>query len=49
MEMLGKMSASVQIKLLRKKYRKEIAGICIAGGVVTFLIMIAISGLLYGI
>jgi succinate dehydrogenase/fumarate reductase cytochrome b subunit len=49
MEMLGKMSASVHTELLRKKYKKEIAGICIAGGVVTFLIMIAISGLLYDI
>ena len=48
-ETLGKMSASVHTELLHKKYKKQTAGICIAGGVVTFLIMIAITGLLYDI
>lgn len=48
-EMLNKISNAGIIELRRKKYKKETTGICIAGSVVTFLIMISLSGVLYDI
>lgn len=49
MEMLSKISDTDRTEMYRKKYKREVAGICIAGGMITFLIMIAISGVLYDI
>jgi succinate dehydrogenase/fumarate reductase cytochrome b subunit len=49
MERLNKFSDSVRTETYRRKYKKEVAGICITGAVITFLIMIAISGVLYDI
>lgn len=49
MEMLDKISDSVRNEVSRKKYKKEVAAICIAGAIITFLIMISISGVLYNI
>ena len=49
MEMLDKISDSVRNELLREKYNKEVAVICIAGTMITFLIMISITGVLYDI
>jgi succinate dehydrogenase/fumarate reductase cytochrome b subunit len=49
MERLSQVSDVVDAALLRKKYKKETTGICIAGALITFLIMIALSGVLYDI
>jgi len=49
MEMLDKVSDSALVELRQKKYKKETTGICIAGVVITFLVMIAFSGVLYDI
>lgn len=49
LETVGKMSDSTLTGARLRTYKREVAGICIAGGVVTFLIMIAISGVLYDI
>jgi len=48
-EKLEKMQEGEDITKLRRKYIKETAGICIAGAVITGLIMIAFTGLLYDI
>jgi succinate dehydrogenase/fumarate reductase cytochrome b subunit len=49
MEKLGKISDSARNEVLHKKYKKEGVAICITGAIVTFLIMISISGVLYDI
>jgi succinate dehydrogenase/fumarate reductase cytochrome b subunit len=49
MEVLGKISDTVRTEIYRRKYKREVVGVCIVGGVVTFLIMIALSGVLYNI
>jgi hypothetical protein len=36
-------------KKVRKMYKREAAGICVVGALITFLIMIAFSGVLYEI
>ena len=47
--MLYKIPDAAGVELFRKKYEKETTGICIAGAVITFLIMISLSGVLYDI
>jgi succinate dehydrogenase/fumarate reductase cytochrome b subunit len=48
-EVLNKISDEARMELCRKKYKRETAAICIAGAVITFLIMISLSGVLYDI
>jgi succinate dehydrogenase/fumarate reductase cytochrome b subunit len=48
-EMLNKVKRSVDTAILNKKYKRETYAICVFGGVTTFLIMIALSGVLYSI
>jgi len=48
-ETLGKVSCADRAELCRKKYKRETAGICIAGAIATILIMIALSAVLYDI
>jgi len=49
MEQLNKVSDATRIELYHKKYKWETTGICIAGAVITFLIMISLCGVLYDI
>lgn len=48
-EMLNNISDTVSVELCRKKYKRETTGICIAGAVITFLVMISLCGVLYDI
>ena len=48
-EKINKMPVEVDKTIFRKKYKRETAGICIVGTIITFLIMIAFSGVLYEI
>ena len=48
-EMINKMPVQVDKTIFRKKYKRETAGICIAGVIITTLIMMAFSGVLYDI
>lgn len=48
-EKLDKMTDEADTIIFRKKYKRETAGICIAGALITFLIIIAFSGVLYDI
>jgi len=49
MEKIDKMQDGIDTAIFKKKYKRETVGICIAGAVITFLIMIAFSGVLYDI
>ena len=49
MERLAKVIDADDATMLRKKYKRETTGICMAGAVITFLIMIAFGGVLYDI
>jgi len=49
MEKLAKVSNQAYREVLRKRYKRETAGICMVSVVITSLIMIAFSGLLYDI
>lgn len=49
MEEIDKMPEGADGITFRKKYNRETAGICIAGAVITFLTMIAFTGVLYKI
>ncbi|WP_184547789.1 hypothetical protein [Mucilaginibacter sp. FT3.2] len=49
METIDKMQEAVDTTIFRKKFQRETLGICIAGAVITFLIMIAFTGMLYDI
>lgn len=49
MEKINKMPVDVDKTIFRKKYKRETAGIYMVGAVITFLIMIAFSGVLYKI
>ena len=48
-EMINKMPVQVDKTIFRKKYKRETAGICIAGAIISSLIMMAFSGVLYDI
>lgn len=48
-EKIDKMNEDVTIAVFKEKIKKETRLICIAGAVITFLIMIAFSGVLYDI
>ena len=48
-EKINKMPVQVDKIIFRKKYKRETAGICIAGVIITSLIMMAFSGVLYDI
>jgi succinate dehydrogenase/fumarate reductase cytochrome b subunit len=48
-ENINKIQDDVSKKILRKKYKRETTGICMVGAIITFLIMIAFSGVLYDI
>jgi hypothetical protein len=48
-EKLDKMTDEADTIIFGKKYKRETTGICIAGALITFLIMIAFSGVLYDI
>ena len=48
-EMLGRISCVDTAERCRKQYKRETAGICTAGAIATFLIMTALSGVLYDI
>ena len=48
-EKINKMPVDMDKTVLRKKYKRETAGIYVGGAVITFLIMIAFSGVLYKI
>jgi hypothetical protein len=48
-EKINQMPADVDKTICRKKYKMETAGICMVGAIITFLIMIAFSGVLYDI
>jgi succinate dehydrogenase/fumarate reductase cytochrome b subunit len=49
MEKINKIPVDVNETILRKKYKRETAAICMVGAIITFLIMIAFSGVLYHI
>lgn len=49
MEKINKMPVEADKTIFRKKYKRETAGICIAGALITFLVIIAFSGVLYKI
>jgi succinate dehydrogenase/fumarate reductase cytochrome b subunit len=49
MEYINQMQEGIDTITFRKKYKRETTGICIAGAVITFLIMIAFTGVLYKI
>lgn len=48
-EKINKMPVDVDKTVFRKKYKREAAGIYMVGAIITFLIMIAFSGMLYKI
>ena len=48
-EMINKIPVQVDKTIFRKKYKRETAGICIAGVIMISLIMMAFSGVLYDI
>jgi succinate dehydrogenase/fumarate reductase cytochrome b subunit len=48
-EKINKMPVDVNKIIFREKYKRETAGICMVGAIITFLIMIAFSGVLYDI
>ena len=49
METLNDVSNAAYIELRQKKYKRETTVICIAGTVITFLVMISLTGVLYDI
>jgi hypothetical protein len=49
MEKINEMPVDVNRTIFREKYKKETAGICMVGAIITCLIMIAFSGVLYDI
>ncbi|GAA3943972.1 hypothetical protein GCM10022209_44420 [Chitinophaga oryziterrae] len=49
MEKVNNMNNTVDAFISIRKYKKETMVICIAGAVITFLIMIAFSGVLFDI
>lgn len=49
MEHLDKLHEESKALVLRRKYKRETTCICVAGAIITFLIMIAFSGVLYHI
>lgn len=49
MKKLNTISDAASIELYHKKFKRETTGICIAGAVITFLIMISLCGVLYEI
>lgn len=49
MENLDQLHEEAKTFVLRRKYKRETASICVAGAIITFLIMIAFSGVLYHI
>lgn len=48
-EKINKMPVQVDKTMFRKKYKRETVGICVAGVIITSLIMMAFSGILYDI
>jgi hypothetical protein len=48
-EKINKMPVGVNKTTFRNMYKREAAGICMVGAIITFLIMVAFSGVLYDI
>jgi hypothetical protein len=48
-EKMNKLPVYINKTKFRKMYKREAAGICIVGALITFLVMIAFSGVLYDI